>query len=91
MASFVPNHRKKIEHLAKKEMELRRLIDRGASQDKLLQAALEVREGRIRVLRAKQNKTHPEEVATFQKDESAIQALKALTAEAVLAEYLSGS
>ena len=88
MASFVPNHRKKLKHLAKKELELLRLIERGAGQEKLLQVALEVRDGRIRVLRAKQNKTHPEEIAIFEKDKAAIQSLETLTAEAVLAEYL---
>ena len=88
MASFVPNHRKKLKHLAKKELELLRLIERGAGQEKLLQVALEVRDGRIRVLRAKQNKTHSEEIAIFEKDKAAIQSLETLTAEAVLAEYL---
>ena len=93
MASFVPYHRKKKEHLAKKEQELRRLIERSASREKLLIAALEVRDGRIRVLRALQNQ-NPErnarERALFLKHGDQIKALLALTPEIVLAEYQPG-
>jgi len=88
MASFVPNHRKKIERLSKKEQELQRLIDRGANRERLLEVAMEVRDGRIRVLRARQNKTHPENIAAIRKDEELIEELQALSAESILAEYL---
>jgi hypothetical protein len=89
MASFVPNHRKKVERLAKKEQELRRLIERGATRDRLLKVATEIRDGRIRVLRARQNKAHPENIGAMQKAEAAIKAIQALSTESVLAEYFS--
>jgi hypothetical protein len=91
MASFIPNHRKKKDRLAKLESELQRLIARGASREELLQAASELREGRIRVLRAKQNQ-NPErsdsERAVFVKHAAEIAALRELPAEVILAEYL---
>ena len=91
MASFVPYHRKKKESLARKEGALRRLVEHGADPEKLLNAALEVRDGRIAVLRAKQNQ-NPErnaaERAVFLKDQDAIRALSEMTAKMVLAEFL---
>jgi hypothetical protein len=91
MASFVPYHRKKQERLERNEEVLRRLIERGASREKLLKAALELRDGRIRVLRAKQNQ-NPErnvrERAVYLKDEEKIKVLRAVTAEAILAEFV---
>jgi hypothetical protein len=55
MASFIPNHRKKVDRLHRLEDDLRRLIAPSATQDELLATAAEIRECRIRVLRAKQN------------------------------------
>jgi hypothetical protein len=91
MASFIPHHRKKLDRLKRVEDDLRRLIARGASREQLLEAAAEVRDCRIRVLRAKQNKNPertPQERAAFLKVEGKIRALKAMNAEAVLAEFL---
>jgi hypothetical protein len=62
MASFIPHHRKKLDRLRRLEADLRRLIDRGATEQKLLEMAAEIRDWRIRVLRAKQNK-NPERTA----------------------------
>ena len=90
MASFIANHQKKIGRLAKRVKNLRRLIKQGSSRDKLLKAALEIRDGRIRVLRAKQNQ-NPEsatERAVFLREEEEIKAVGELSAEQVLAEYL---
>jgi len=90
MASFVANHRKRIRSLRRKEGELRRLIDREASEKKLLAAASEVREARIRVLRVKQY-SNPEtcvDRATYVKIEDEINAIRALSEEAVLGDYL---
>lgn len=90
MASFIPNHRKKLERLVRLEADLRRLIDGGAPEEKLLEVAAEIRDCRIRVLRAKQNK-NPErtvqERAEFLRDDDKIASLRDLTAETVLAEY----
>jgi hypothetical protein len=91
MASFIPNHRKKLDRLKRVESNLRRLLVRGASEEKLLEAATEVRDCRIRVLRAKQNKNPertPEERAAFLKIEDKIAALKTLTPETVLAGFI---
>jgi predicted RNA-binding Zn ribbon-like protein len=90
MASFVANHQKKIGRLAKRVKNLRRLIKHGSSPDKLLKAALEIRDGRIRVLRAKQNQNpaSAEERVVFLRDEEQIKAVAELTAEQVLAEYI---
>jgi hypothetical protein len=90
VASFVPYHRKKKERLNRLENELRRLIERGANQEKLLEVAQEIRDGRIRVLRAKQNQipeSNPAERAALLKLESDIAALRATSSEAVLAEF----
>jgi hypothetical protein len=91
MASFVPYHRKKKERLERLESSLKRLISRGASQEKLLKVALEVRGCRIRVLRANQNQ-NPErnaaERAAFLKLESQVDALRVATAESVLADFM---
>jgi hypothetical protein len=90
MASFIPNHRKKLERLRRLEADLRRLIGLAASEEKLLKAAAEIRDCRIRVLRAKQNKNPErtvEEKAVFLKDDDKIAALGELSPEAVLAEY----
>jgi hypothetical protein len=90
LASFIPNHRKKKERLDRLENDLRRLLELGASQEKLLTAATEVRDCRIRVLRAKQNQI-PErnaaERAAFLKLETEIAELRTTPAEAILTEY----
>jgi hypothetical protein len=89
MASFIPNNRKKKNRLAKLEDDLRRLIEGGADRPKLLKVAQAIRDGRIRVVRARQYARHPfDDIALYRKDVADIEALKAITAEAVLAEYL---
>ena len=90
MASFIPDHLKKLRRLAKKELELQRLTERGASLEKLLKVAAEIRDCRIRVLKADQNKNperNAEERAEFLRDAERIKALQSLTAEAVLTEF----
>jgi hypothetical protein len=90
VASFLPNHRKKKDRLARLETDLRRLLQRGASQEKLLEIAREIRDCRIRVLRARQYEI-PErnavERAAVLKLETRIAALRATPPEAVLNEY----
>lgn len=93
MASFIANHRKKKERLKRNEEGLRRLIKSGASRERLLKEALAVRDSRIRVLRAKQNQNPErtaEDRAVFLRDEAKIVSVQALTAEAILGEYLPG-
>lgn len=89
MASFVPYHGKKRDRLERLEERLRRLIGRGASEEKLLVAALAIRDCRIAVLRARQNQNPESDAqlrAAFLELQNKIDALKALSAEAVLAE-----
>jgi hypothetical protein len=90
MASFIPNHRKKLDRLKRLEADLRRLIARGVPEEKLLELAAEIRDCRIRVLRAKQNKNPertPQERAAFVRIGDQIAAMRELSPEAVLAEY----
>jgi hypothetical protein len=87
MASFVPHHRKKIEQLEKRERTLKRLLDSGATREKLLAAASDVRDARIRVLRAKQNELNPMEEVAFQRLKAKIAAIQEVPAEKILAEF----
>jgi hypothetical protein len=92
MASFIPNHRKKLDRLKRLEADLRRQIERGAPEEKLLDLAAEIRDCRIRVLRAKQNKNTErtlEKRAAFLRIDNQIAALTELSPETVLAEYRS--
>lgn len=91
MASFIPNHRKKVDRLHRVEDDLRRLIARNVSRDKLLATAAEIRECRIRVLRAKQNQ-NPERTTqdreNFLNQQAKIDVLRQTSAETILAGYL---
>lgn len=53
VSNYVPHYRKKIVALQRKEDLLRRLIDRQADFVLLVAQALEVRDARVRVLRAR--------------------------------------
>jgi predicted RNA-binding Zn ribbon-like protein len=91
MASFIPNHHKKVARLHRMEDDLRRLIARNVSREKLLATAAEIRECRIRVLRARQNQ-NPERTTrdreNFLKQQAKIDALRQTSAETILAEYV---
>ena len=92
MASFIPNHLKKKRVLARKEALLCRLIASGAGRDKLLAAAEEVRQARIRVQRVKLAIVPPTNGPMSKCLEGmnrAIDTLEALTAEDVLSEFRS--
>ena len=71
-------------------MDLRRLVQRGPPEEQLLRLTAEIRDCRIRVLRAKQNKNPQrpaEERAALLKIEDQIAAWLELSPERVLAEY----
>jgi hypothetical protein len=53
VSNYLPHYTKKRQSLQRKELALRRLIDRGADSIKLAFSALEVREARVQVLRAR--------------------------------------
>jgi hypothetical protein len=91
MASFIPHHRKKVDRLHRVEDDLRRLIARNVNRKRLLATAAEIRECRIRVLRARQNQ-NPERTTrdreNFLKQQAQIDVLRQTSAESILAEYL---
>ena len=68
MANYVPHHTKKKQILEWKERALVRLISNGAPADKLLAAAEDVRDGRVRVLRAQRATIAPEGAARIRFD-----------------------
>jgi hypothetical protein len=85
MASFVPYHGKKQDRLARLESDLMRLLEREATDERLLKVASEIRDCRIRILRLKQYlNSHP---ASILKLQAKIDALCATPAETILAEY----
>ena len=88
MANYVPHHRKKIEQLERKEAALIRLIERSATQDRLLEAARKVRDCRIAVVRAKQNEMHPCDRVGFVNAEEKIRQLQDNTEPDVLFEFI---
>ena len=66
MTSYVAHHTKKKQILARKETALNRLIDAGALVAKLIAAADEVRDARIRVLRVQRSIIAPKDEADVQ-------------------------
>ena len=61
MANYLTHHTKKKRILAKKEQELRRLLESDASAEKLNSAAIAVRDARIRVLRVQRSLIPPKD------------------------------
>jgi hypothetical protein len=53
MANYLANYRKKLEALARKKHDLRRLVQRGGTDQQIAMAAEAVRESQVRALEAK--------------------------------------
>ena len=90
--NYLVNNRKKIERLQRLETDLRRLLAHQASPEKLIVAATEVRDARVRVLRLKQSLICPrgeKALAHYEKLQLAIEIAQRCSPEAVLAEFLS--
>jgi hypothetical protein len=90
MSNYVPHYTKKRAILKRKEDTLRRLINRGVSEQKLFRAAEEVRAARIRALQASLATLPP--AAGPDATESAriaarIEALRVTPTETILAEF----
>ncbi|MGC3970248.1 MAG: hypothetical protein QM775_23835 [Pirellulales bacterium] len=87
--NYVPYYRKKIDLCREKEEALRRLIARDAAHDKLLRQAAEVRDARVRVLRARRATLVPWEKCQGEYDKLSAQMAEArqVTPESVLAEF----
>jgi hypothetical protein len=84
---------KKEKKLTRKESKLQRLIQNGASVERLIEAAIEVRESRIRVLRSKQsnNPSSYEQREVVLGLEDAVNALQNTPVEVVIAEFRRGN
>ena len=63
MTSYIAHHTKKKQILARKEAALQRLVDSNAPSAKLVAAADEVRDARIRVLRVQRSIIVPKDDA----------------------------
>ena len=91
MASFVPYYRKKILALKGKEDKLRRSLANGASELKLLIRAADVRDARIRVMRAKLAQRSPADTDEYRhavkKTADGIAMLLATSPAGILAEF----
>ncbi|MDC0937200.1 hypothetical protein OAS39_13025 [Pirellulales bacterium] len=89
MASYLPHHTKKQQILSKKEAQLKRLILGDAAAVKLLAAAREVMDARIRVLQARRATIAPTAKAETQLDklDVRIQAAKAGSLYDILEEF----
>jgi hypothetical protein len=83
---------RKRTRLARKEAKLRRLIARGADREKLLEAALEVRDGMIVAIRDRQYQQGAvvfEDRIIREKNDADQKAIRELSAEAVLSVFLN--
>jgi len=87
MSNYLPNHQKKQRICDKREAALRRLIVRGAERTKLINAALAVRDARIRAIRASFAWQPPFGAEENQRIASLIQSAEEVPLDAILAEF----
>jgi hypothetical protein len=89
MTSYIAHHTKKKKRLARREAELRRLVDTAAPSLKLFGAANAVREARIRVWRAKRSAIIPKDDACdrYATIDRKIQSLVDTPISTILAEF----
>lgn len=89
MTSYVAHHTKKKQILARKEAALQRLVDAAAPTARLIAAAKEVRDARIRVLRVQRSIIVPKGDAhvLYAKIDRKIQAIADASVASILAEF----
>lgn len=90
MSNYIPHYTKKKQILRRKEDFLRRLVSKNASQECILAAAEEVRDARIRVVRA-QRATIPQTgdgQVQNNKLDARIQGIAATPLETIVAEFI---
>ena len=89
MTSYVAHHTKKKQILARKEAALQRLVDSNAPVTKLVAAADEVRDARIRVLHVQRSIIVPKDDADvlYAKIDRKIQTIADTPTSAILAEF----
>ena len=89
MSNYVPHYTKKKWILDRKESALQRLVDADAPADKLIAAAEDVRDARIRVLRAQRATIVPKDDAQilYAKIDDRIQAVRDTPITSILSEF----
>ena len=89
MTSYIAHHTKKKQILARKEAALQRLVDSNAPAAKLVAAADEVRDARIRVLRVQRSIIVPNDDADvlYAKIDRKIQTISDTPTSSILAEF----
>ena len=89
MTNYIPHYTKKKQGLERKELALTRLVETGAANEKLVAAAEDVREARVRVLRAQRATIVPKGDADtlYKKIDSKIKAALRTSTAAILAEF----
>jgi hypothetical protein len=85
MSNYLPRTQKKRERQERLENDLRRLIANGASSDKLIAAAEEVRAARIRTIKA--DRQHCWALGSTTQHDADIAALEAVQVDVILAEF----
>ena len=85
----ITHYTKKRQILARKELALRRLASRHAREEKILKAAQEVRDARVRVLRALRATIVPKDDAKlhYRKIDQKIETIQRMSPVAILAEF----
>jgi hypothetical protein len=93
MTNYIPHYTKKLQAFRKKRERLRRLIHQGAGEEKIGKAAEDVRQAKIRALKA-QLANPPHNLGSKDKChrwgaklDAEISALQTMTLEAILAEF----
>jgi len=89
MSNYIPHYTKKKQILSRKEEALRRLISSDAPREKLFRAGGDVRDARIRVLRAQRATIVPKDDAqeAYETIDSRIRKLEETSTVAVLLEF----
>ncbi len=89
MTNYIPHYTKKKQILGRKESALKRLISSGAPSGKLIAAAEDVRDARIRVLRAQRATVVPKDDAhmIYERIDRRIRSILEVPIESILAEF----
>ena len=89
MTNYIPHYTKKKQILGRKEDALRRLINSQSPDDKLIAAAEDVRDARIRVLRAQCATIVPKDDACkrYEKIDARIQIIAETSIAIILTEF----
>ena len=89
MTSYIAHHTKKKQILARKEAALQRLVDSAAPAAKLIAAADDVRDARIRVLRVQRSIIVPKDDAhvLYARIDRKIETISETPASTILAEF----